>query len=1057
MGWLPRRRLPASETRPWLLFTAAGAVVLLGHSALMWQEQPGGARPTASWVDGVYLLGYCLLVAGEVSLARRRRAGADGDHVLDALLVGVNVAAVAALFVVLPVLRSDQPLATRLVAAAYTGVDVALIAGAARLALGDGARTRSWYLLVGGWASLIVVDLWPTGSSPPVFVAYLPFVLVAAAAADPSMLVLTEGAAPREALLTGRRLALLCLAMLLPSGLIVAALLTDRPDAVAVLAVASTVDAVLVLTRLAALVRSKERTARQEGTLGALAAGLLAASDSREIERLTTEAAGQLAGPGSTAQLLSSWDTTEDGFVGGVKRSPGGFSTVLAVSAPTGPLGALVITSRRPLAAGARRALDQLVDHVSLALVSAELREEVHRRRSERRFRAFIDHSSDLVAVIGADRLISFASPAAERLLGIPAAFLVGRKPFELVHPDDVHLAAGLVDVAWAGEEIRGPIEVRLQRLDGSWRWFEIAASAFEADGATGLVLNLRDVQDRKEAEGTLAQREARFSALVRHATDLVLVLDGGGRIRWASPSSRRLLGVSDDDLLDVPFVELVHEADHAAAAQLIASPGDRPAELRLRHASAGWRIIALTATDLREVSAVGGIVVNARDVTEAKGLEDKLRYRALHDGLTGLPNRALFAERVERALARSTPGDGHVVVLFIDLDDFKTVNDGLGHAAGDLVLSAAARRVAEAAGAFGTAARLGGDEFAVLLEGPDATRLGGQVGHRLVTFLARPIGTEGLPVQLGASVGIAANDTAGHSSGELLRGADVAMYLAKSRGKGRVERYETGMNAAVFERLEMKQDLVRAMADTSQMSVAFQPVVELASGRVVAVEALIRWQHPTRGAIPPAAFIPLAEDTGLIHPLGLFVLDLACQRLRGWIDAGHELDVHVNVSARQLEDERFVARFTETVNHYGLPTAAVVLELTESIPASPVQRAALEQLHRLGVRIAIDDFGTGYASWGYLADLPVDILKLDRSFVSCIRSEHTLEVVRAIIDVAKAHGILVVAEGIERPEEEAALIGLGCEQGQGWLFADPLAPALVAGYLGDRCPVSRS
>jgi len=280
--------------------------------------------------------------------------------------------------------------------------------------------------------------------------------------------------------------------------------------------------------------------------------------------------------------------------------------------------------------------------------------------------------------------------------------------------------------------------------------------------------------------------------------------------------------------------------------------------------------------------------------------------------------------------------------------------------------------------------------------------------------------------VQLGASVGIASNETAGHSAGELLRGADVAMYLAKSRGKGRFERYEAGMNAAVFERLEMKHDLVRAMADTEQIFVVYQPVVDLSTGEVVAVEALLRWTHPTRGAVPPAAFIPLAEETGLIHPLGLFVLDQACGRLGAWMSAGHALDVHVNVSVRQLEDERFAARFAETIASHGLPLAAVVLELTESIHAAPGQHAVLEELHRQGVRIAIDDFGTGYAGWGYLADLPVDILKLDRSFVSCLGSEQTLEVVRAIIDVARANGVVVVAEGVEPEAARAAASSSG-------------------------------
>ena len=1040
MAWFPTRRLPASERLPWLLFAAAGAIVLFGHLAA---TRPGSGilRPKASWVDGVYLFAYCLLVAGEISLARRRRAGADGDHVLDALLVGATVTAVATAFVVLPALRSAEPFEARLMAAAYTVVDIALVVAAARLALGAGAKTRSWYLLVAGWASLIVVDLWPVGTSPPVLIAYLPFAFVAAAAADPSMRVLTLGATPRDVQLSTGRLTLLCSAMLLPPGLLVLSLVTKKSDAVGVLAVNTVVTAVLVIARLAVLVRSKERTVRREETLAAVAAGLLTATDRADIEWLATSAACQLAGRGSTARLLRSHDWSPAGQAGHI--------TVHVSHAPTEPVGRLVIVAEKALTPGARRALDRLVDHVSLALVSAELREEVHRRRTERQFRAFVDHSSDLVAVVGRDGLISFASPAAERLLGVRAEQLVGTTPFRLVHGDDLVLAGRLVDAACGGGDIPEPVEVRLLRDDGEWRWFEIAASAFETDGAAGLVLNLRDVNDRKEAEGVLADREARFSALVRHATDLVLVLRTDGQILWASPSSLRVLGVSDTDLRDSPFCALVHHGDHVAATRLIASPSHHPLELRLRHATAGWRIIAVTATDLSDVAAVRGIVVNARDVTEAKALEDLLRHRALHDALTGMPNRALFGDRIESALARAAPTGSHVVVLFIDLDDFKTVNDGLGHEVGDLVLSAAARRVAEAADTCGIAARLGGDEFGIVLEGPDAPRVAGQVCRHLLTSLARPIRIDGcLPIHLGASIGIATTETTGHSAGELVRGADVAMYLAKSRGKGRVERYEAGMNTAVFKRLEMRQELARAVVDLGQMSVVFQPVVDLGSNQVVAVEALLRWHHPTRGLIPPAAFIPVAEDTGLIHPLGLFILDRACQWLRTWHDAGHQLDVHVNVSTRQLEDESFVTRCSDTIRVHGLPPTAVVLEVTESIPASPDQRAALARLHDLGVRIAIDDFGTGYAGWGYLAELPVDILKLDRSFVSCLGSEQTLDVVRAIIDVATAHGVVVVAEGIERAEERSILVGLGCHQGQGWHFAEAVAPELVLDHL---------
>jgi len=1051
LGWVPSHRLSRSAARPWLLFTMAGVVIIVGNAAALLRGEDIGTRPTGSWTDGVFLLGCTLVVVGQFSLVSQRRAGAEGDHALDALLLGLTATSAVAAFVVLPVVNGDRALGIRLIAAAYAVVDVALVGGAARLAPGRGATTRCWQLLVGGWVGLIALDLWPDGPRLPALIAFVPLVLMAAAASHPSMPALTEGAVPREDPLTAPRLALLGLAMLVPPGLLVTALLAHNREAAGVFAAASTVDGGMVLYRLACLMRSKQEAARRQFTLRMLAADLLRAMDARDIERSAIAAADQIAGPGAKTRIVPRAEALHS-------AAGSGHLTVRPFDPPVGLPVALVVSSRRPLLADTSRALDQLVDQVSLALLSAAQQEKIHGQVSERRFRALIDHSSDLVAVVGPNGVITFASPSGERLLGMRAELLVGLTLLRLVHHDDRDLAASLLDAALAGEEAQDPIEVRIQRLDGSWRWFEIAASSFKAEKAEGLLLNLRDVHLRKQAGSTLAEREARFSALVRHASDLVLVLGDDRKIRWASPSSRRLLGVPDADLLGKPFADLVHAEDNDAADEVIGSADERQIELRLSHATAGWRIIALTATDLRHVPAVQGIVLNARDITEAKNLEEKLRHRAHYDGLTGLPNRVHFAEVVESALARSRPADGQVVVMFIDLDDFKTVNDGLGHAAGDVVLNLAARRVEEAVAANGTPARLGGDEFAVLLEGPDAARLASQIGLRLVASLALPMRVEGsTPVQLSASVGIAANDTAGHSVSELLRGADIAMYLSKSRGKGRVERYEAGMNAAVFERLEMKQDLVKAMGDDDQISIAFQPVIDLASGRVAALEALLRWEHPTRGQITPSAFILLAEDTGLIHPLGLHVLEQACRQLRRCTDAGHHLDMHVNVSARQLDDDTFGTRFIETIRRYGLPTASVVLELTEGIPPSPDQRAALEDLHRLGVRIAIDDFGTGYASWGYLTDLPVDILKLDRSFVSCLGSQQTLDVVRAIIEVARAHDLLVVAEGIESPGDRSVLVGLGCHQGQGRLFADALSPEQLEDYLGSISPAAVS
>jgi diguanylate cyclase (GGDEF)-like protein len=466
----------------------------------------------------------------------------------------------------------------------------------------------------------------------------------------------------------------------------------------------------------------------------------------------------------------------------------------------------------------------------------------------------------------------------------------------------------------------------------------------------------------------------------------------------------------------------------------------------------------------------------------EAARAHAALAHQAMHDALTGLANRALFRERVGRALARRAAGRGAgagdgVAVLVVDLDDFKTVNDTLGHAAGDRLVQGVATRLQGATRGVDTVARLGGDEFAVALEALTSTGDVDAVVHRILRALAAPVAVgdgsdggagenrawdPGLPpaarreraITISASIGVAHAGTASTVEG-LLRDADVAMYRAKRAGKGQFAVYDPALEAAARERQALETELrqVLAHADATDptcgaLALVFQPVVRLADGAPVSVEALVRWHHPRRGVVPPAAFIPLAEETGLIRPLGRWVVAAACEQLAAWeaaLPAAQVPAVAVNVSARQLDDPDLVADVARTLRTSGVTAERLTLEITETAlardPAAAIDVFAA--LKALGVRLAIDDFGTGYSSLGYLRDFPIDVLKIDKRFVDGVAAGGSdAALARTIIALAESLGLRTVAEGVEQDPQQAALHGLGCELGQGYLFARPMPAA---------------
>ena len=551
-----------------------------------------------------------------------------------------------------------------------------------------------------------------------------------------------------------------------------------------------------------------------------------------------------------------------------------------------------------------------------------------------------------------------------------------------------------------------------------------------------------------------LRRSQQRYRSLVQNSADVNMVVGPDGTIRYESPAVERVLGYRVEDREGRSALELIHPDDLARAQSLLAdvqrAPGSQVSgQFRIRHVDGSWRAIEAVGKNLLEDPAVGGLVINYRDVTMRKELEDELRHQAFHDSLTGLANRALFTDRLSHAMSRTRHDHQPLAVLFIDLDDFKDINDSLGHAEGDQLLVAVAERFRGALRAGDTIARMGGDEFAVLVEDPPDAAAPIQVAERLLSTLETAFERRGKELFVHASVGVATWTSTRQSADELLRNADVSMYTAKSKGKNRIEVFEASMHAAAVARIALRGDLELALR-RDELSLLYQPLIRLDRLEIVGVEALLRWNHPVRGVVGPVEFIPIAEESGVIVPIGLWVLEQACRQVRAWDEIWPErkLAMNVNVSARQISEGDFVADVAKILAATELDPARLILELTEGVLLQDTEAtlATFVELKRLGVRLAIDDFGTGYSSLSYLHRFPIDVLKIDRSFVaSMLKGPDETALVRSILTLSETLHMETVAEGIEEAGQLEELRSCGATMGQGFFFARPLtADALV-------------
>jgi diguanylate cyclase (GGDEF)-like protein/PAS domain S-box-containing protein len=565
-----------------------------------------------------------------------------------------------------------------------------------------------------------------------------------------------------------------------------------------------------------------------------------------------------------------------------------------------------------------------------------------------------------------------------------------------------------------------------------------------------------RVVTEQRKMEEALRRSEERFRNLVQNASDVVAILDPDGTIRYVSPSVFAILGRTPDEMVGLRMLDFLDPAAADDSEQFSAVQstvrGSATSRVRLRHADGTYRDVEMILSNQLHEPAIGGIVMNARDVTERRRAEEALAHQALHDELTGLPNRTLLQDRLGEALRLAHRRDESLALLVMDLDRFKEVNDTLGHHAGDLLLRQVAQRLRGALRACDTVARLGGDEFAVLL--PDTAAVGAaQTAERLLGALGGRFTVGERILDVGASIGAALCPEHGSDPETLLRRADVAMYVAKREGVGCVL-YSPEQDQHTDERLELVGEL-RAALERDALLLHFQPKVDLKTAGLAGVEALVRWEHPRRGMIPPDRFVALAEQTGLIAPLTRWVLNAALRQCRAWQDSGLDIPIAVNISMRNLQDTQLPRQVAELLAHHGVLPSRLEVEITESAIMADPGRAleTLRRLRELGVRIAIDDYGTGYSSLAYLKKLAAHELKIDRSFVTDVTSdENDLVIVRSTIELGHNLGLLVVAEGVEDQATYELLAELGCDQVQGFHVARPLPAAELDAWVAQAC-----
>jgi diguanylate cyclase (GGDEF)-like protein/PAS domain S-box-containing protein len=978
-------RMNRPEKRgPWFAFAAGTAMFALGDVVFNVYSMVGVTVPVPSVADLLYLAAYPVLAFAMLSLVHSRTPKAQLTAGLDGLIIALAVGALAWTFV-LGIYARDEALslAARFTEIAYPTLDLLLVAVIVRLVFSAGVRSVSYRLLFASVVALLITDILSTFATVHNWFSFLH-----ATPIDIGWLVSYAlwGAAalhPSMARLSE------------PSH---SSDVRHPRTAFALLAIAA------MTTPFVIIIRWLHGQNTDVGILTTISAIIFALIVVRLwLVTKYLDSANHLLADGVARQTV--FAIAADAFVGasdfetvaqagvfaavGLAHDEASWSTFV-VDDPSGPVVAAV-AGRAPLRAGER---------------SERTIEEIQRGTY-----------SEAVMATGGGESWNQSPPA---------------------------LFTGSVTV---DNKIRGVLEVGVA-----------AGSSHDLTSLLSLIcvemgLALKGVETTEERRSQ--RNERRFRSLVQKSTDLVTLVGTDGRILYQSPCAFEMLGRNPEQMIGEELSGLVHAddvvafRDQFAKIQVDGEQATIELEYRLAHDDGSWRVVDSFMTNLLDDPDVGAIVLNSRDVTVRRSLEQQIRYQAFHDALTGLANRALFLDRLSQALLRALRQTVSVAVMFLDIDDFKTINDSLGHEAGDKVLIAVSERLALAMRPGDTLARLGGDEFAIMLDFVTLSESVDAVATRILQAISEPIEIGNQTMSIQASIGIALSGSSVDEPEVLLRNADLAMYKAKRFGKNRFEMFEQSMYNQAAYRYDIANELRQAIAK-EELEVFYQPIVTARDSRAEGVEALVRWNHKRFGMIPAIEIITVAESTQLIIPLGEWVLNQACAQAQSWRKAGVVDDtfyVSVNLSPRQLEEPNIVERVSTALQVSGLPSSSLVLEITENFLMFDFDTglARLTSLQSLGLRLAIDDYGTGYSSLHRLAELPVEIVKIDKSFIDRLTLEGSGKaLVQSIIDVTSALGMTCTAEGVEQKDQRALLVEMGCDSMQGYLFAMPM-PALEA------------
>jgi diguanylate cyclase (GGDEF)-like protein/PAS domain S-box-containing protein len=692
--------------------------------------------------------------------------------------------------------------------------------------------------------------------------------------------------------------------------------------------------------------------------------------------------------------------------------------------------------------------------------VFSQARTEQALRKSEARLRQLI--ASTLDAVISVDRSLTVIewNRQAEAIFGIPARTVLGLPLRENFLPvGELRILTALLKRYRSGRPmrlLRRRLETIARRITGEEFPIEITLAPAGSGADTTFTAFIRDISERKRAERELASREKRFRTIVEKSWSGVVLLDGELRFSFTGSSTEHIIGYNERELLGRSLFDFVHPRDLEKSQSVLSdvvrgASAEAHGELRFLHKEGNWVWLEGFSQNMLDEPSVGAIVLNFRDVSQRKQTEKQLEYRAYYDSLTGLPNRLLFRDRLVNSLAAAKRNRVGVAVMYLDVDHFKLVNDGLGHSFGDLLLADIARRLYDALRASDTISRIGGDEFSILLPEITGTEAVAGVARKVLESLARPFRVNGHELFITASIGISCYPNDGDDAEALLKCADAAMYRAKELGRNQAQLFTASMNERYVRRLALEQHLHHAL-ERDELELWYQPVYDRARRRIVSLEALLRWRDPSRGLVQPSEFIGLAEETGMIIPIGEWVIRTACRQLQEWHEKGLDtLRLAVNISAVQLQQRDLVDTVRVALEESRLAAHYLELEITESAAMHNFELTmkVLRDLRALGVGVAVDDFGTGQSSLTYLKHFPIDTVKIDKEFLRDVTSDETAAaIVSYVINLAHTLQLNVVAEGVETEEQYTFLRHYGCDQMQGYLFSKPLPAGEILPFL---------